>query len=150
MKSLVKLFLMAIAFVAMVIIGGLAVMRLSSAATVPNPFGVTLTAPTVSPDFVTYKAGDLLVQPVRKGNFMLLLYGSGGPRLWYDAQYETFGIMPIRNYSTIYMDITRKTPPGDYQLVEIEAAQDPTKLENWQWIKVNNVRIVLCDGFSLC
>lgn len=98
----------------------------------------------------SYQAGDLLTLPTRKGNFMLLLWGGEGSRIWYDAQAENFSLMPVRNYSTIYYDVTRHTPEGDYQFVEIDADQNPADLTNWKWIRANQVRIEKCDGFKEC
>ncbi len=99
---------------------------------------------------MTYRSGDLLTLPVRKGNFMLLLWGGEGPRIWYDAQAENFTFMPVRNYTTVFYDVTRHTPEGDYQFVEIDADQNPADLSNWKWLRTHNVRIVKCDGFKEC
>lgn len=110
-----------------------------------------VTSPTMNPNFMEYRAGDLLTLPVRKGNFMLLLYGSSADNpIWYDGAQEWFSYLPIRNYGTVYVDITRRTPEGDYQFVEIDADKDPTKVSNWKWIRTNNVRVVKCDGFKEC
>ncbi len=104
---------------------------------------------TVARAFSEYKAGDLLQLPVRKGNFVLLLCGQQGVKLWYDGEKEFFSFMPIRNYGTLYIDITRKIPELDCQFMEIAANEDPTKLENWLYARISNVRIVTCDDFSI-
>lgn len=103
-----------------------------------------------SSSFTTLHPGELLAIPIRKGNFVRLLYGKAGDSLWYDARTEFFTYMPIRNYSTIYMDITRMIPEGDYQFLEVDADDDPTKITNWKWVRSTKVRIEKCDGFKLC
>lgn len=97
---------------------------------------------------IDYQSGDLIKLPISKGNYVMLLWG--GVPIWYNAQIEWFQSEPIRNYSTLYLDVTRQTPIGDYQLVEIAANGDPRDLSQWRWIRVNPVRILRCDGFTLC
>lgn len=119
-------------------------------------FGVSLmtTSTTHAQDTQTdevlqYRAGDLISLPLRQGNYVMLLWG--GIPIWFDSKIEYFTFEPIRNYTTrVYYDVTRQTPTGDYQFVEIDAAGDPRDLNNWRWIRSNSIRIVKCDGFRIC
>lgn len=101
-----------------------------------------------SAEDIEYKAGDLLSIGINKGNFVLLLWGNAP--LWYDSQNEIFTTEPVRNYGTINVDITRKTPAGDYQFLEIDAVDNPKDLNNWRWIRATGVRVIQCNGFRIC
>lgn len=95
-----------------------------------------------------YQPGDLIQLPMRKGNYVMLL-GWESP-IWYNGEVEWFQTAPIRNYTTITVQVPRKIEDGDYQFVEIDAIGDPTVITNWKWIKEIKVRIQRCDGFKAC
>ena len=98
---------------------------------------------------VYFKAGDTVILPNRKGNFIMLLWG--GEPIWYNPTTEWFQHEPIRNYSTAYLDITRMIPEGDYQFVEIDAiGDDPYNVRSWKWLRDFKLHVNKCDGFKLC
>lgn len=95
---------------------------------------------------VAFKAGDLITLPNRKGNFIMLLWG--GKPIFYNGETEWFQEQPIRNYQTVYLDVTRMIPEGDYQFVEIDSDDNPWDLHNWRWIREYKLQIVKCDQFK--
>ena len=94
---------------------------------------------------VMFKAGDLITLPNRKGNYILLLWG--GKPIWYNGEIEWFQEQPIRNWQTVYLDVTRMIPEGDYQFVEVDADSDPWDLHNWRWVREFKLKIIKCDSF---
>ena len=97
---------------------------------------------------VTFRAGDLITLPNRKGNFVMLLWGERP--IFYNGETEWFQEQPIRNYQSVYVDVTRQIPEGDYQFLEVmvEPGTDPNILANWRWIREYKARIVKCDQFK--
>lgn len=96
---------------------------------------------------LTFKAGDLITLPNRKGTYLMILWGDSP--VFYNAELETIQAEPIRNYSTVYVDITRKVPEGDYQAIEIDAINDPRDVSNWRWLREYKIKIVKCDDFRV-
>ena len=97
---------------------------------------------------VEFKAGDLISLPNRKGNYIMILWG--GQPIYYNGETEWFDYQPIRNYQTVYVDVTRQIPEGDYQFLEVEVQQpggDPNNLADWRWVREYKARIVKCDQF---
>lgn len=105
-------------------------------------------ADSVDAQVRVYKPGDLMKLPMRKGNYVMLLWGN--EPLWYDERDEWFHDVPVRNYSTITLQIPRNVVEGDYQFIEVDAVDDPRVLSNWRWVRENKVRVSKCDGFTLC
>jgi hypothetical protein len=95
----------------------------------------------------TFKPGDLITLPNRKGNYLMILWGDSP--VFYNAELESIQSEPIRNYSTVYVDVTRKVPEGDYQAIEIDAIADPRNVSNWRWLREYKIRIVKCDEFRV-
>lgn len=95
---------------------------------------------------VQFKRGDLITLPNQKGNYIMILWG--GEPVWYDERTEDLTFMPIRNWSTVKIDVTGKIPaPAHYEVVEINAIGDPYNLDNWRWTNVYKLEIVKCDLF---
>ena len=97
---------------------------------------------------VQFKAGDLIVLPNRKGTYVMALWGQ--QPVFYNGQTEWFQYEPIRNWQTVYVDITRQIPEGDYQFLEVEVQQpggDPTNLADWRWVREYKAQVVRCDQF---
>lgn len=96
---------------------------------------------------LTFKAGDLITLPNRKGTYLMILWGDSP--VFYNAELETIQAEPIRNNGTVYVDVTRKVPEGDYQAIEIDAINDPRDVSNWRWLREYKVKIVKCDDFRV-
>ena len=97
---------------------------------------------------VQFKAGDLVVLPNRKGTYVMVLWGQ--QPVFYNGMTEGFQYQPIRNYQTVYVDITRNVPEGDYQFLEVEVQQpggDPNNLGDWRWVREYKAEVVKCDQF---
>lgn len=95
---------------------------------------------------IEVRAGDDLSIPIRKGSYVMLLWGKAP--LWYNAETEWFQDTPIRNYSSIGMLIPRSAPVGDYQFVEIISDGDARDINTWKWVQKTDVRV--CDKFTQC
>lgn len=98
---------------------------------------------------VIFKAGDLVTLPNRKGTYIMALWGS--QPVFYNGEVEWFQYDPIRNWQTVYIDITRQIPEGDYQFLEVEVMQpggNPNNLNDWRWVREYKARVIKCDFFT--
>lgn len=96
---------------------------------------------------VTFKAGDLITLPNRKGTYVMALWGQ--QPVFYNGAIEWFQYDPIRNWQTVYIDVTRQIPEGDYQFLEVEVSPDgnPNNLADWRWVREYKARVIKCDYF---
>ena len=108
--------------------------------------GLCLLLLSINASALEVSAGDDLSIPIRKGSYVMLLWGN--TPLWYDSKTEWFSDQPIRNYSSITMLIPRSAPVGDYQFVEIISDGNPKDLNTWKWVQKTDVRV--CDKFTVC